>query len=205
MTALSSITILPKCILFFGDSITRAGLEPNGYINVLKAQLNSEKIELLAAGIGGNKIYDLYLLLEDEILAKKIDLVFIYIGINDVWHKLGPKTGTDYPKFLKFYQALINKIKTHGSDIVLCTPSVIGEKKLGMNELDTDLDKYAAGIRALAVKNNLALCDLRKSFLKYLANNNPNDLEKGILTRDKVHLNDEGNKLVAAQMLPFIK
>ena len=205
LLTLTAMIPKPKRVLFFGDSITRAGIERNGYINILKAKLDSNEFELLGSGIGGNKVYDLYLRLEEDVLTKKPDLIFIYIGVNDVWHKLGPKTGTDYPKFLKFYQALINKIKANGSKIVLCTPSVIGEKKDGANEVDIELDKYAAGIRELAVKNNLALCDLRKAFLDYEEKHNTEDLEKGILTKDKVHLNDEGNKLVAAQMLSFIK
>ncbi|MFN0292869.1 SGNH/GDSL hydrolase family protein [Pedobacter helvus] len=194
-----------KKVIFFGDSITQAGVQGNGYINLLKKQVDSTKFELFGAGIGGNKVYDLYLRLEEDVLAKKPDLVFIYVGINDVWHKQTSKTGTDYPKYLKFYQALINKIKASGSAVVLCTPSVVGEKKGGANELDADLDKYAEGIRELAAKNNLPLCDLRKAFQAYEEKNNTQDLEKDILTRDRVHLNDKGNQFVAEQMLPFIK
>ena len=194
-----------KRVVFFGDSITQAGVQRNGYIDLLKKRVDSTKFELFGAGVGGNKVYDLYLRLEDDVLAKKPDLVFIYVGINDVWHKQTSKTGTDYPKYLKFYQALINKIKASGSAVVLCTPSVVGEKKGGANELDADLDKYAEGIRELAVKNNLPLCDLRKAFQTYEEQNNPQDLEKDILTRDRVHLNDKGNQFVADQMLPFIK
>lgn len=194
-----------KRVVFFGDSITQGGAQGNGYINLLKKQVDSTKFELLGAGVGGNKIYDLYLRLEDDVLAKQPDLVFIYVGINDVWHKQTSKTGTDYPKYLKFYQALINKIKASGSTVVLCTPSVVGEKKGGANELDADLDKYSDGIRELAVKNDLPLCDLRKAFQAYEEKNNPQDLDKDILTRDKVHLNDKGNEFVAGQMLPFIK
>ncbi|GAB1462421.1 SGNH/GDSL hydrolase family protein [Pedobacter sp.] len=194
-----------KRVVFFGDSITQGGVSKNGYISVLKKQVDSNRFELIGAGIGGNKVYDLYLRLEDDVLAKKPDLVFIYVGINDVWHKQTAKTGTDYPKYLKFYQALINKIQAAGSKVVLCTPSVIGEKKAGGNELDTELDKYAEGIRALAAKNNLPLCDLRKAFQDYEEKNNPQDLEKDILTTDRVHLNDKGNQFVAEQMLSFIK
>lgn len=197
--------IKPKKVIFFGDSITQLGISKIGYISLLKQQLDSTQYELLGAGISGNKIYDLYLRLDDDVLQKKPDLVFIYIGINDVWHKLRSRTGTDYDKYLKFYQALINKIKANGSQIVLCTPTVIGEQKDGTNEVDDDLNKYAAGVRALAAKNNLPLCDLRKAFIDYEAANNPEDKEKGILTTDKVHLNAAGNKLVAETMLPFIK
>ena len=63
----------------------------------------ASKYELIGAGIGGNKIYDLYLRHEEDVLAKNPNIVIIYVGINDVWHKLGAKTGTDYDKYLKFY------------------------------------------------------------------------------------------------------
>ncbi|MBB2146622.1 G-D-S-L family lipolytic protein [Pedobacter sp. LMG 31464] len=202
-----SIAMKPKHkkVIFFGDSITQQGMKANGYISLLKKTVDSTKFELIGAGIGGNKVYDLYLRLEDDVLNKKPDLVFIYVGINDVWHKLGARTGTDYDKYLKFYQALINKIQANGSKVVLCTPTVIGEKKNDANEVDADLNKYAAGVRELAVKNNLPLCDLRKAFTAYEVANNSEDKEKGVLTVDKVHLNDIGNQLVADTMLPFIK
>lgn len=205
LTLSMAMTAKPKKVIFFGDSITQAGVQGNGYINQLKKALDPVKYELIGAGIGGNKVYDLYLRMEEDVLAKKPDLVIIYVGINDVWHKLGARTGTDYDKYLKFYQALINKIQANGSKVVMCTPSVIGEKKDGTNEADADLNKYAQGIRDLAAKNNLPLCDLRKAFTEYEVKNNTEDKEKGVLTSDKVHLNDAGNQLVADQMLPFIK
>lgn len=195
----------PKKVIFFGDSITQQGVGKNGYITLLKKSLDSTKYQLFGAGIGGNKVYDLYLRMEDDVLNKKPDLVFIYVGINDVWHKLGARTGTDYDKYLKFYQALINKIQANGSKVVLCTPTVIGEKKNNANEVDADLNKYAEGVRELATKNKLPLCDLRKAFVDYENANNIEDKEKGVLTVDKVHLNEVGNKLVADRMMPFIK
>lgn len=202
---LFSMNTKPKKVIFFGDSITQAGVQGNGYINLLKKTLDPNQYELIGAGIGGNKVYDLYLRMEEDVLNKKPDLVVIYVGINDVWHKLGARTGTDYDKYLKFYQALINKIQANGSKVVLCTPSVIGEKKDDANEVDADLNKYAAGIRELAAKNNLPLCDLRKAFTAYETKNNTENKDRGILTNDMVHLNDVGNQLVADTMLPFIK
>lgn len=205
LIALTSMTFKPKRIIFFGDSITQQGVSKNGYVTLIKKALDSTKYNVIGAGIGGNKIYDLYLRLEDDVLNKKPDLVVIYVGINDVWHKQSSHTGTDYDKYLKFYQALITKIQGVGSKVVLVTPSVVGEKKDGTNELDADLNKYAAGIRELAAKNNVPVCDLRKIFADYEASNNPEDKEKGILTVDKVHLNEIGNKLVADQLLPLLK
>jgi isoamyl acetate esterase len=205
MVLFSAMTYKAKKIIFFGDSITQAGVKPGGYIDLIKKELDPAKYDLIGAGIGGNKVYDLYLRMEDDVLNKKPDLVVIYIGVNDVWHKLSSRTGTDYDKFIKFYQALINKIQGNGAKIVICTPAVIGEKKNGANEMDKELDKYSAAIRELATKNKLPLVDLRELFTSYDRANNPDDLVKGILTSDGVHLNDKGNRAVADALLPLLK
>lgn len=200
-----AMKIKPKKIIFFGDSITQQGVKPGGYVDLIKRKLDSSKYEVIGAGIGGNKVYDLYLRMDDDVLVKKPDVVVIYIGVNDVWHKLLSKTGTDQNKFVQFYQGLINKIQSGGAKVILCTPAVIGEKKNGGNEMDSELDKYAAEIRTLAVKNKLPLCDLRKLFTEYDLQNNTEDLAKGVLTVDGVHLNDKGNQMLAEVLLPLVK
>lgn len=203
--AFSAMTFKPKKIIFFGDSITQAGVQPGGYVDLIKKALDPTKYDVIGAGIGGNKVYDLYLRMEEDVLNKKPDLVVIYIGVNDVWHKASSRTGTDYDKFIKFYQALINKIQANGAKVVLCTPAVIGEKKNNANEMDADLDKYSDAIRTLATKNNLPLCDLRNIFKAYSAEHNPEDKDKGILTSDRVHLNALGNQTLADKLLPLVK
>jgi len=205
LIVLSAMNLKPKKIIFFGDSITQAGVQPGGYVDLIKKALDPAKYEVIGAGIGGNKVYDLYLRMEDDVLNKKPDLVVIYIGVNDVWHKQSSRTGTDYDKFIRFYEALIKKIQTNGAKVVLCTPAVIGEKKNNANEMDADLDKYSGAIREIAAKSNLPLCDLRTIFKTYDTENNAEDKEKGILTSDGVHLNDKGNQTLADQLLPLIK
>lgn len=198
----------PKKVIFFGDSITQAGVQPKGYITMIAQTLEKQglknKYELIGAGVSGNKVYDLFLRLEDDVLNKKPDLVLIYIGVNDVWHKATSGTGTDPDKFVKFYQAIIDKIQNNGSKVVLCTPAAIGERTDSSNMQDGDMNSYSSLIRELAKKNNLKLVDLRKEFLDYNVKNNPENKEKGILTTDRVHLNDVGNQFVADKMMPFI-
>lgn len=164
-----------------------------------------ENYEFIGAGIGGNKIYDLYLRLEEDVLAKNPDIVFIYVGVNDVWHKATSGTGTDADKFEKFYAALIKKLKDKNIKVFLCTPAAIGEKTDFSNSQDGDLNEYSKIIRSLATKNNLQLVDLRKSFLEYNLKNNPDNKDRGILTTDRVHLNAKGNQLVADEMWQLIK
>jgi lysophospholipase L1-like esterase len=200
-----AMKVKPKKIIFFGDSITQQGIKPGGYVNLIRKTLDSAKYEVIGAGIGGNKIYDLYLRLEDDVLNKKPDLVVIYIGVNDVWHKKTSHTGTDLDKFVKFYQALISKIQAGNAKVILCTPAVIGEKKGGRNDMDAELDKFSEAIRQLALKNKLPLVDLRNQFVTYDLANNPEDIEKGVLTTDGVHLNPKGNQAVADALLPLLK
>jgi lysophospholipase L1-like esterase len=44
------------------------------------------------------------------------------------------------------------------------------------------------------------LVDLRKAFLAYNLEHNTESRESGILTSDRVHLNERGNRLVADKM-----
>lgn len=196
--------VKPTRIIFFGDSITEAGVRPGGYIDQMQTMLNTQNktadFELLGAGIGGNKVYDLYLRLETDVLEKKPDVVFLYVGVNDVWHKKLYGTGTDADKFVKFYEALIRKIQAGGSRVILCTPACIGEKTDCTNSLDGELNQYSNIIRGLSKQFNLGLCDLRQVFTNYQAAHNPTNVDRGILTTDGVHLNELGNKMVAEAM-----
>jgi len=193
-----------KKIIFFGDSITEQGVKPDGYItkliNLFKGDEESGKYDLIGAGIGGNKVYDLYLRLDEDVLAKGPAVVVIFIGVNDVWHKKTHGTGTDADRFETFYEAIIKKLHASGSRIIMCTPTAIGEKMDGNNELDVELNKYSDIIRDIANQHNLPLVDLRQSFLNYHLANNPEDNQAGILTIEGVHLNEAGNQLVADEM-----
>lgn len=193
-----------KKIVFFGDSITQAGAGPGGYIGKIDSLLAlkdpAKNYELVGAGIGGNKVYDLYLRMDEDVLAKNPDAVVIYIGVNDVWHKRTSGTGTDPDKFEKFYNAIIKKLKDRNIVVSLCTPATIGEKNDYTNPLDGDLNYYSAIIRKIATANDCPLVDLRQAFMTYLKSNNADNKDRGILTTDGVHLNANGNLFVAQQM-----
>lgn len=207
---LFSFNTAKKCtrVVFFGDSITEAGIIPGGYIaqirDTLLASGKSKQYELIGSGIGGNKIYDLYLRLEDDVLARKPNVVVLYVGVNDVWHKQLFGTGTDADKFQKFYAALIHKFQKKGIRVIVCTPACIGERHGGENPMDAELDRFSEIIRTVAQGENIPLCDFRKAFLDNSSKNNPDNLEHGILTTDGVHLNAMGNRLVAEMLLKQI-
>ena len=218
-------------IVFLGDSITESAVnsknqaisvggkevypEYDGFIYLLEENLNKD-VELIGKGIGGDKVSDLLTRYNKDVIKLNPDIVFIYIGINDVWHKYDFGTGTDIDLYEKGLRQIISDIKNQGSKIVLCTPTLIGENTgeftLGnqfkdvetMEKMNGDLDTFSDVIRSLAKEFDTYLIDLRKIFMTYVAENNINNEAAGLLTNDGVHLNDLGNKIIADEMIKFI-
>ena len=207
----------PAKIVFLGDSITQQAEDfEDGFISIIRQNLVQDKFELVGKGISGNKVSDLLTRYKSDVIDLDPDIVFIYIGINDVWHKYDFGTGSDIDLYEKGLRTIISDIKSLGSKIVLCTPTVIGENTgdfvLGnqfkdvetMEKMNGDLDTFSEVVRKLSNEYETELLDLRKIFMDYLAENNINNDAAGILTTDGVHLNERGNKLIADQMIKFI-
>lgn len=193
-------------IVFFGDSITELGDKPSGYVSLIRDSLSRSEhagqFTVVGAGKSGNKVPDLIERVDRDVLALHPKVVVIYIGINDVWHfKLPFRTGTPKDEYERGLRELVARIIATGSRVLLCTPSMVGERHNGSNELDAMLDEYAAISRTVARSMNIPLCDLRAAFLSFLREHNPHNLDRGILTTDQVHLNDAGNQLVEREIL----
>ena len=222
-------------IVFLGDSITEAGvygkdvgIENNGeliypkytgFITFLAPSL-AENTELVGKGISGDKVSDLLTRYKKDVIDLDPDIVFIYIGINDVWHKYDFGTGSDIDLYENGLRQIISEIQKIGAKVVLCTPTVIGENygdftlanqyieqyrdAKTMESMNKDLDAFSDVVRKLSSEYSTDLIDLRKIFIDYISENNPKNYPSGILTYDGVHLNDQGNKLIADQMINFI-
>ena len=218
-------------VVFLGDSITEAGIydkevgvpsgdtlifpKYTGFITLLKKDIEDD-IELIGKGVSGNKVSNLLERYKKDVLSLNPDIVFIYIGINDVWHKYSFGTGTDIIFYENGLRKIITDLKNKGARVILCTPTVIGENKgeftlvnefkdiETMEIMNGDLDAYSDVIRKLSSELNTDLLDLREIFMNYISENNPNNESSGITTYDGVHLNDLGNKLIADEMLRFI-
>lgn len=208
-----------KQVVFLGDSITQNAVINSenfkGYITLIQEEVD-ENIKLIGRGISGDKVSDLLTRYKEDVLKLNPDIVFIYIGINDVWHKYDFGTGTDIDLYENGLRKIISDVKNQGAKVVLCTPTVIGENsgefRLGnqfkdvetMEKMDQDLDDFSDIIRKLSSEYNTELVDLRRVFKQYISENNPENKAKGILTTDGVHLNNKGSKLIAENMLNHI-
>lgn len=130
----NSILSKSDTIVFFGDSITQLGDKPNGFVTLIRdtlvAKYGDNAPTVINAGISGNKVPDLQARLDRDVISKHPTIVFIYIGINDVWHFALPGLkGTPKDVYESGLNDIINKIHNAGAKVILCTPSVIGEKK----------------------------------------------------------------------------
>ncbi|MGB8852341.1 MAG: Dabb family protein [Pirellulales bacterium] len=191
-------------IVFLGDSITQAGAGPGGYVTLVREAiatgLPEAGVEVIGAGISGNKVPDLERRLDRDVIAKQPTTVVMYIGINDVWHSQRGQ-GTARDVFEAGLRSLVERIRAAGARVILCTPSVIGEKATGTNPLDAMLDDYAGVTRTVAADLKTGLVDLRKHFVTHLAAEKKEQTDRGLLTTDGVHLNAAGNRFVADRML----
>jgi len=191
-------------IVFLGDSITQAGVLPNGYITltskVIAKACPSLNIQLIGAGMNAHKVPNCQKRLDRDVLQKNPSIVFIYLGVNDVWHWQHHK-GTTAADFEAGLRDMVARIQNHRARVTLCTPSVIGEKTDGTNKYDAMLDAYADISRAIANETGSELLDLRRLFMNYLKTQNQHNTKSGILTTDGVHLNKCGNKFVSELVL----
>jgi lysophospholipase L1-like esterase len=198
-------------IIFFGDSITRAGDLPKGYVSIVRDSLNKEypnpSVEVIGSGVDGNKVPNLQARLKEDVIANSPTHVVIYIGVNDVWHFYDSRRepGTDRKVFEQGLRDLIKQIRESGSEVLLCTPGVVGEDPDSNTPVNQLLIEYAEISRTVAKTSGVHLCDLRSAFEKYLRTNNPNKADRGILTTDRVHLNGKGNRFVANFMLDHLR
>ena len=219
VVAMVSCASSNKKIIFLGDSITQNAVinsdEFKGFITLMREEVDPNTA-LIGKGIGGDKVSDLLTRYRDDVINLNPDKVFVYIGINDVWHKYDYGTGTDIDLYENGLRQIIYDMKDNGIEVILCTPTVIGENKgeftlvnqfkdiETMEIMNDDLDEYSDVIRKLSLEFNTKLLDLRKIFMQYISENNPENKSKGILTTDGVHLNNNGSKLIANEMIKLI-
>ncbi len=193
-----------ETIVFLGDSITAAGVRPEGYVTLTSKAIAKAypdlDVKVIGAGISGHKVPDCQKRLDRDVLQKKPTIVVIYIGINDVSH-WNRNRGTKKEDFEAGLKDMISRIKSAGARVILCTPTVIGEKTDGTNKFDKMLDEYSDISRTVAKESGSQLLDLRNAFMTYLRKHNTDNVAKGILTRDSAHLNKNGNSFLAGLVL----
>ncbi len=204
-------------IAFLGDSITAGGWgNLAGYVRLVIAGLeaNGIKAKPVPAGISGHKSDQMLARLDKDVLSKKPQWMTLSCGVNDVWH--GPrgvplddamaKSGTYDDKvstrgtYQKNITAIIDQATAAGVKPVILTATVIQEN-LSSTENGL-LAPYNDFLRQLAKEKKVPMADLYAMFEERIkAENKP---QVKVLTSDGVHMNAEGNKLMAVGVLKAV-
>lgn len=148
-------------ILFIGDSITdanRDNTDPTdlgeGYVSLLAEKLRplyeNMSFTFVNKGVSGNRIFDIAERLERDCIAENPDIVILFEGINDVWHKYSHGIEFDLDAFSACYESVAAKIKESGAKLIIAEPFLLNvpDKKRFRKEFDPEV----AAIKKIAEK-----------------------------------------------------
>jgi lysophospholipase L1-like esterase len=183
-------------VAFLGDSITAGGWDKGGYVRLVISGLEKEgvKITPVPAGVGGNKSNDMLARLDKDVLDKAPDWMTLSCGVNDVWH--GDR-GVDLESYQKNITAIVDRAAAKNVKVIILTATVIGEEG---NKNNDKLAAYNDFLRQFAKERHLPIADLNADFQAVLQPLKP-ARESRYLTVDGVHMNPEGNVLMAQGVL----
>jgi acyl-CoA thioesterase I len=186
-------------LAFMGDSITAQGWQhPAGYVKLVVAGLeaNGVKVAPVPAGIGGHKSNDMLARLDRDVIGKKPDWMTLSCGVNDVWH--GAK-GVPLDDYKKNITQIIDKAQAAGIKVMILTATMIGEDANNAN--NQKLAAYNDFLRSLAKEKKCLLADLNADMQAALKKIEKPEKPGKALTVDGVHMNPEGDKMMATGIL----
>ncbi len=189
-------------IAFLGDSITQQGAgSGSGYVWLTVSGLaaNGVKVQALPAGISGHKSNDMLARLEKDVLSKKPDWMTLSCGVNDVWHQDFGK-GVTLEDYRQNIARIVDLCQAAGIKVMILTSTMIGEDQ--PNSKNQKLIAYNDVLRALAKEKNCLLADLNAEMQAELVKRGCDLAKAGkVLTSDGVHMNLEGNQMMATGIL----
>ncbi len=217
-----------KKINFLGDSITEGSgvedIKANRYDNVLKKTAKLKAVYNF--GIGGTRLahqtkpsekprHDLCFCGRAYNVNPKADITVVYGGVNDYLHgnapigEWGDATPATFYGAVRFIMTLL-KERYPRQRIVFVTPARCNYGGMDMNYPSTDprkiadalpLIEYVNIIKRTAEDFDIPVLDLYNT----LPIDPYNDEEKTKYTKDGLHFNDAGHRILAAHLKSFLE
>lgn len=195
-------------IVVLGDSITQAGGQYGGYVWLLRRYLNAlypaQSIDVIDAGISGNKSADLDARFNRDVLSQKPDLVIINVGINDVMQSFQSPSATNSEPPLEVYRqkltAMVKAARARQIEVLLLSPTIVYED-LNSRE-NIRMVEYIAAMRDVAARNRVQFIDLHTPFRHIIMTyQRYGGRSQNILTRDGIHPNIAGHQIMTYTLL----
>ena len=202
-------------INFLGDSITegKGVLVPeNRFVDRIAA---TARCVCRNYGVGGTRIarqakasdptrYDLDYNARFLCMDHNADMIVVFGGTNDFGHGDAPMGSKEDKSVYTFYgavQSLYTSIRTcyDNSQVVILTP--LHRFRPEEDSMDPRLEEYVNVIRELALENRFHLLDLYNDSKIHPCLENA----RATLVPDGLHPNDDGHKILAEELLEFLR
>lgn len=203
-----------QSILFTGDSITDCGrVRPvgtgaglgDGYValvdSLLAAWYPERRIRVLNTGINGNRVIDLEMRWQTDVLDLAPDWLSVMIGINDVWRQFDNQHDPDQVTIERYettYRKLLEQTRQGLNGLILMTPYLI-EPNLS-DCMREHMDAYGMVVEQLACEFDAVFVNVQAAFDLYLTHRPAQSL-----CDDRVHPNKTGHMIIALSFLTAIQ
>jgi len=199
--------------LFFGDSITYGEYDGvfGGWVDILKryalqkySDKNKNEVILFNLGIGGETTEGLVKRIPHEMKARNSsdgNIVFIAYGANDLAVKDGNQM-VSQTKFKANIETAVQDAELYSKDIYLISILPISENidskisVTGKIRTNKDVLLYNEILKDIAAENSLNYVDFHSAF---------RDQKEILLSKDGVHPNENGYKMMAEIAIPIIE
>jgi lysophospholipase L1-like esterase len=200
-------------LLFIGDSITACGRQTpvgqgaglgSGYVSLINAWLEAAypeiRVHVLNTGIGGNRVTDLEVRWQTDMLDLKPDVLSVMIGINDVWRQFDSAPFLDQVNVGQFeatYRRILDLARPKVRSMILLSPFYLESNR--EEPMRRMMDQYGEIVRRLAGDYEAHFVDVQAAFDRHMAHRATQSL-----CGDRVHANLGGHMIIARAFLETI-
>jgi len=189
-------------LVCLGDSLTAA---ENGYVGILKKKLGEKKVDVINAGLGGDKTPAALSRLRASVIDLKPDAVSIFLGANDA--AVGRGVWADEPRVEpSAYKSnliwIVHLCRLAGiKKFSIATPAGQFEGAALAAYGAAAMPIYCLAAREAAEESKARLVPLDAAFAMEWQTHGGSAKGGLLLTVDGVHMTQAGNELIASTML----
>lgn len=191
-----------RTIVFAGDSITDAGRREDparlgdGYVRLIADRLDGTGVRVVNAGISGDRVRELAVRWDEDVLARHPDVVTVLIGVNDMWRRYDQDDPTSAAEFRAGYDALLATLtdRGEGASLILMEPFLVPVSDEQRAWREEDLDEKIAVTRDLARAHGAVLVGLDAVLAAAARERGPE-----AIAGDGVHPTPYGHGIIADQ------